>query len=89
MRTPKQQRRGGCLPLVVACITASCLLVLNRVLVLSLYLVLVPTTLDHPKVQSLVTMILMVGLLFPEWWILDRIVHRVWRVPEDQARRGR
>ncbi len=86
IRTSQQQRRGGCLPLAVACITACCLLVLNRIIVLSLYLLLVPEALDHPKVQSLITMIMIVGLLFPEWWVLDRLTHRLWRAPEERKR---
>lgn len=89
MRTNKQQRRGGCLPLAVACLTACGLLILNRIIVLSLYLLLVPEALDHPKIQSLLTMIMIVGLLLPEWWILDRIFHRVWRTPDDSMRHTR
>ncbi len=88
LRNRNQQRRSGCLPLVVACLTACCLLILNRVIVLSLYLLLVPEALDYPKVQTLVTMIMIVGLLFPEWWMLDWVAGRLRRDPHERVPRG-
>jgi hypothetical protein len=89
LRNRNQQRRSGCLPLTVVCFTTCCLLIVNRVIVLSLYLLVVPEAVDHPKVQTLVTMIMIVGLLLPEWWILDWIASRPWRASEEPPRRVR
>jgi hypothetical protein len=88
-RNRNQPRRSGCLPLTVACITTCCLLIINRGIALSLYQLLVPEALNHPKVQMLATMIMTVGLLLPEWLVLDWGASRLWRASEEPPRRVR
>ncbi|MHB0957464.1 MAG: hypothetical protein ACYC6N_18230 [Pirellulaceae bacterium] len=80
VRHPSRSRRSGCGLLVIACGVACALLLVNRVLVLSLYLMLMPAALDHPKLRTLVVMLGIVALLIPEWWLIDLISARFARL---------
>jgi riboflavin transporter FmnP len=67
----RRVRRSGCSLLVVATLVTCMLLVCNRILAASLYRVAVPTDFDFPRVRTVVSMLAMVGLLLPEWWLID------------------
>ena len=57
--------------LVVACAVAGALLIVNRLVVSSVYAALVPSALDYPKLRTFVAMLAIAGLLIPEWWLID------------------
>jgi hypothetical protein len=67
----KDTRRSGATVLVRMTLVTCMLLVANRVLAVSLYRVLVPASFDIPKVQTIVSVLAMIGLLLPEWWLID------------------
>ncbi len=47
------------------------ILIVNRLVIASLYAALVPSAVDNPKLRTFVAMLAMAGLLIPEWWLLD------------------
>lgn len=67
----KDTRRSNGSLLVRATLVTCMLLVANRVLAVSLYRVLIPASIDFPKVQTIVSVLAMIGLLLPEWWLID------------------
>ncbi len=68
---PRDARRSGTSVLVRTTVVTCILLVINRVLAVSLCRALLPARIDIPKVQAMVSMLAMIGLLLPEWWLLD------------------
>jgi len=71
LRRKKDGRRSGVMLLVIGTLVTCLLLVGNGVLVSSLYRAFVPASMDVPKLRTMVSMLIMVGLLLPEWWLLD------------------
>ena len=78
-RRQYRSRRSGLGLLVVACAVAGALLIVNRLVVASLYAALVPSAVDNPKLRTFVAMLAMAGLLIPEWWLLDLAAARFRR----------
>jgi hypothetical protein len=70
-RRRKRARRTGCSLLVTATLVTCALLVMNRIVVASLYVVTVPSNLDYPQGRTVVSTLAMIGLLLPEWWLID------------------
>ena len=70
-RRQYRSRRSGLGLLVVACAVAGALLIVNRLVVSSVYAALVPSALDYPKLRTFVAMLAIAGLLIPEWWLID------------------
>ncbi len=70
-------RRTGCGLLVVACIVTGILLQVNRVLVISIYAAVVPHELDYVRLRTVLQFLLMIALLLPEWWLIDRLTYLV------------
>jgi hypothetical protein len=66
--------------LVFACLMSCLLLIVNRMLVTSLYSVLVPTSFDHPKLRTVLLFVAMIALLFPQWWLIDWASDRIGRM---------
>ena len=83
-RTP----RGGCGLLVVASVITCLLLLVNRVFVTSLYAVVVPSKFDYDRLRIMLQFLFMIGLLLPEWWLIDRIVQlsRASLSPRDSSK---
>lgn len=77
-------RRSGCGLLLLACLVTCGLLLANRLLVTSLYLALVPPRLDYPRLRTVIQFLLMVLLLLPEWWLIDRVVERARRLTKPE-----
>jgi hypothetical protein len=76
-RRRKNARRSGG-PLLVAVTLMTCLLLIaNRVLAGSLYHAIVPADLDIPKARTIISVLAMIGLLLPEWWLIDRILGKL------------
>ena len=73
-RDAPRKPRGGCGLLVVASIVTCLLLLVNRVFVTSLYAVVVPSKFDFDRLRIMLQFLFMIGLLLPEWWLIDRIV---------------
>ena len=67
----RRRRRTGCGLLFVACAVTCLLLVANRMLVTSVYAALVPPDVDPPKLRTTLSFLAIIGLLFPEWWLID------------------
>jgi hypothetical protein len=78
-RLRNRSRRSGCGLLLVTCAVTCALVVVNRVVVSSVYSVLVSAELDHPKLRTLVSMLAIAGLLIPEWWFLDVVSAKLAR----------
>jgi len=74
-----RQRWSGCGLLMAACCCACLLLLANRIVVLSLYAMVVPTAWNYPRLRALLQLFLITGLLIPEWWLWDRAVRAVGR----------
>lgn len=75
-----EQRGSGC-GLLLAALASACLLLLaNRIIVLSLYGLLVPPRWDYARLRTLIQLFLITGLLLPEWWLWDRTLRglRSW-----------
>ena len=89
-RRRRSAQRSGCGLLVQATVITCALLVLNRIVVASLYAAVVPPNAQHPKLRTVVSMLAIIGLLVPEWWLLDAGIVRLRRVlrglvrPSDQ-----
>ena len=82
-RASSRIRRTGCGLLLVAS-TITCLLVLvNRVLVMSVYAAIVPSRFDYDRLRAVLQFLLMIALLLPEWWVIDRIAQLIRRSPGD------
>lgn len=73
-------RHAGCGWLVSACVITCLLVVANRMLGNAIYDLLVPRTLDQPKFRSMTVFLAIIGLLVPEWWLLDWCAERVRHV---------
>lgn len=72
-RRKNSRRSGG--PLLVVVTLVTCLLLIgNRVLAGSLYHAIVPENLDIPKGRTIISVLAMIGLLLPEWWLIDWIL---------------
>lgn len=82
-------KRASCGLLIGACGLTAIMLVVNRVIVASLYAATVGSSLDVPKIQVLVMFVGIVVLLVPEWWLFDQVMSRTRRFLEslDAARR--
>lgn len=79
-RTP----RSGCLPLVLTCVVACALLILNSMLVtkyLGVILEGVPSWLRRPKVEQTLLFVLPVIATVIEWWVADWILFFVRERP--------
>jgi len=76
MNRTRRPRRGGCGLLLLSCLVTCGLLLANRVLVTSLYLIMVPPQFDYAQLRTVVQFVFMVVLLLPEWWLIDRL--RQW-----------
>ncbi len=70
-------RRTGCGLLVVACVVTGILLQVNRVMVISIYTAIVPHHLDYVRLRTIVQFLLIIALLLPEWWLIDRLTYLV------------
>jgi hypothetical protein len=73
-RDAARKPRSGCGLLVVASVATCLLLLVNRVFVTSLYAVVVPGKFDFDRPRIMLQFLFMIGLLLPEWWLIDRIV---------------
>jgi hypothetical protein len=74
-----RRRRTGCGLLLGSCVITCVLLVVNRVLVTSIYAALVPPEIDPPKLRTALAFLAIVALLFPEWWWIDWCGHHIRR----------
>ena len=74
------QRRSGCAVLLLALLITCLMLLVNRVLATSLYNALVPSRLEMPRLRTIVQFFVMVGLLLPEWWMIDYIMRFLWQL---------
>lgn len=73
-------RYGGCLMLLLACAVTCLLLIVNRIVVHALYDFLTPRGADHQKVRALIVFLATIGLLLPEWWLIDGTAERIRRL---------
>ena len=90
-RRRKKARRSGGRLLVTATLVICVLLVVNRILAaFRLYRVIVPASFDYPKVRTIISVLAMVGLLLPEWWLMDWSTAKLKStLPLDRSRAAR
>ncbi len=69
--------RSGCGLLVVASAVTCLLWLMNRLVVASLYGVIVPDDFEYARLRVILQFLLLIGLLFPEWWLIDRTIQFV------------
>jgi hypothetical protein len=62
---------------LVTCGVSCALLLLNRVLVVSLYAAAVPPALDFPRFRVIIQFLAIIGFLLPEWWLIDLLVRQL------------
>ena len=80
--TREPSRLGGCLLLLLTCVLAGALFVVNGMVVRTIYDQLLPSSpawLKHPKVGQVLMFTVPVALLVCQWWLLDFITDRVSR----------
>ncbi len=73
-------RAHGCALLLVTCLTACVLLLINRVLIAWAYLLVTPQQWDNDKLHTLALFVGPVLLILPEWWLFDAVSRRVSRL---------
>ncbi len=66
-------RHTGCSLLIVACVVTAIMLQANRIFVIAVYAATVPNEFDYARVRTVLQFLLMIALLLPEWWLLDRL----------------
>jgi hypothetical protein len=59
--------------LLGSCLITCLLLVVNRVLVNSIYLLVVPPGMDYARLRTVLQFLFLIVLLLPEWWMIDRV----------------
>ncbi len=70
-------RRSGCSLLALTTLVTCVLLVCNRTVAAAVYRLAVPAAIDDPRLRTVLLMLAMVGLLLPEWWLLDALAGRL------------
>ena len=80
-----RNRHAGCGTLASAVLITCLMLVANRLLARALYELSVPARFEFERLRTVIEFLLMIGLLFPEWWLLDRLtkVVRNWLRSKD------
>jgi hypothetical protein len=83
-----RNRYGGCLILLIACAVTCLLLIVNRIVGHAVYDLLTSHGADQPKLRALIVFLAIIGLLFPEWWLIDYTTERIRRLRRGTGKRG-
>jgi hypothetical protein len=74
--------------LLVTVVVTCLLLLVNRVLAMSLWGVLEPANASLPRLRTVVQALFMIGMLLPEWWVIDGVTRFLSARVRARSRRG-